>query len=130
MDEKSSYHTSKFVKEIESQFVFKINTIQTDNGSEFVNNQEETKELTLFEKTLNSLGITHKRTRPYSPWQNGKVERSHRLDTENFYNRQEFRSVEEMQKKLKRYNSRYNNIARKVLGFQSPNEIVSNYQFN
>lgn len=50
VDEKSSYHTSKFVKQIEELMGFKIKTIQTDNGSEFVNNQEETKEETLFEK--------------------------------------------------------------------------------
>ena len=36
------YHTSKFVKQIEELMGFKIKTIQTDNGSEFVNNQEET----------------------------------------------------------------------------------------
>ena len=37
---------------------------------------------------------------------------------------------EEMHRKLKRYNSRYNNIAKKVLNFKTPNEIVNNYQFN
>lgn len=71
VDEKSSYQTSKFLKELEGLFGFEIKTIQTDNGCEFVNNQEETKELTLFERTLKNLGINHKRTRPYSPWQNG-----------------------------------------------------------
>jgi len=72
-----------------------INTIQTDNGPEFVNNQVETKEQTIFEKTLESLGINHRRTRPYSPWQNGKVERSHKIDGERFYSRNEFSSVED-----------------------------------
>lgn len=130
VDEKSSYHTSKFVKQIEELKGFKIKTIQTDNGSEFVNNQEETNEETLFEKTLKQLGIEHRRTRPYSPWQNGKVERSHRIDNDQFYSKQEFYSEEEMHRKLKRYNSRYNNIAKKVLNFKTPNEIVNNYQFN
>lgn len=130
VDEKSSYHTSKFVKQLEKSFGFKIATIQTDNGSEFVNNQEETKELTLFEKTLETMGIKHKRTRPYSPWQNGKVERSHRLDNERFYKNQEFNSELDIQKKIKRYNARYNNISRKVLEFATPNEMVREYQFN
>lgn len=130
VDEKSSYHTSKFVKQLEKLIGFKIKTIQTDNGSEFVNNQEETKELTLFEKTLKQLEIEHRRTRPYSPWQNGKVERSHRIDNQQFYSKQEFNSEEEMHKKLKRYNNRYNNIAKKVLNFKTPNEMISNYQFN
>jgi transposase len=126
VEEKSCYNTSVFVLELEKKLGFKIKTIQTDNGSEFVNNQEKTREETYFEKTLKKLGIIHKRTRPYSPWQNGKVERSHRIDNK-FYERQEFKSREDMKKKVKRYNSRYNNISREVLNFKSPNEIVKEY---
>ena len=103
---------------------------QTDNGSEFVNNQIETNEPTLFELTLEELGIKHRRTRPYSPWQNGKVERIHKIDGERFYSRNEFTSVEDLKKKLKRYNSRYNNISKKVLGFKSPNQIIEEYELN
>lgn len=130
VDEKSVTNTSKFVKELEEKIGLKINTIQTDNGPEFVNNQLETDKPTLFETTLMQLGINHRRTRPYSPWQNGKVERSHKIDGERFYSRNEFTSVEELKKKLKRYNSRYNNIAKKVLGFKSPNEIIEEYKLN
>ena len=130
VDEKSVTNTSKFVKELEEKIGLKINTIQTDNGPEFVNNQIETDKPTLFETTLMQLGINHRRTRPYSPWQNGKVERSHKIDGERFYSRNEFISVEDLKKKLKRYNSRYNNIAKKVLGFKSPNEIIEEYKLN
>lgn len=129
VDEKSVTNTSKFIKTLEKTIGLKINTIQTDNGPEFVNNQIETKEPTLFEKTLETLGIKHRRTRPYSPWQNGKVERSHKIDGERFYGRNEFKSVEELKKKLKRYNARYNNISKKVLGFKSPNQIVEEYLY-
>lgn len=52
------------------------------------------------------------------------------IDGERFYSKQEFTSVEDLKKKLKRYNSRYNNIAKKVLGFKSPNQIVEEYKFN
>lgn len=130
VDEKSVTNTSRFVKELEEKIGLKINTIQTDNGPEFVNNQLETDKPTLFETTLKQLGIKHRRTRPYSPWQNGKVERSHKIDGERFYSRNEFTSVEDLKKKLKRYNSRYNNIAKKVLGFKSPNEIIEEYKLN
>jgi len=34
-----------------------------------------------------------------------------------------------MQKAFKRYRTRYNNIARKVLNFKTPNEIVEEYFF-
>lgn len=127
VDEKSVTHTARFIITLEKELGFRIKTIQTDNGSEFVNNQEETKELTAFEEALRELKINHRRTRPYSPWQNGKVERSHKIDTERFYSKQEFTSEEDLIKKVKRYESRYNNISRKILGFKSPNEIVKQY---
>ncbi len=130
VDEKSVTNTSKFIRTLESKMELKINTVQTDNGPEFVNNQVETDQPTLFELTLAELGMNHRRTRPYSPWQNGKVERSHKIDGERFYSRNEFTSVEDLKKKIKRYNSRYNNIAKKVLGFKSPNQIVEEYKLN
>lgn len=130
VDEKSVTNTSKFMRTLEEQMGLKINTIQTDNGPEFVNNQLETNLPTLFELTLEELGMNHRRTRPYSPWQNGKVERSHKIDGERFYSRNEFTSVEDLKKKLKRYNARYNNISKKVLGFKSPNQIVEEYKLN
>ena len=130
VDEKSVTNTSKFIRTLEEKMGLKINTIQTDNGPEFVNNQIETNLPTLFELTLKDLGMIHRRTRPYSPWQNGKVERSHKIDVERFYSRNEFASEEDLKKKLKRYNARYNNIAKKVLDFKSPNQIVEEYKLN
>lgn len=130
VDEKSVTNTSRFIKTLEEKMGLKINTIQTDNGPEFVNNQLETNIPTLFELTLEELGMNHRRTRPYSPWQNGKVERSHKIDGERFYSRNEFTSIKELKVKLKRYNARYNNIAKKVLGFKSPNQIVEEYKLN
>ena len=130
VDEKSVTNTSRFIKTLENKIGLDIKTIQTDNGPEFVNNQEETSQPTLFEITLKELGMKHRRTRPYSPWQNGKVERSHKIDGERFYSRNEFKSVEDLKRKVRRYNSRYNNIAKKVLGFKSPNQIVEEYKLN
>ena len=130
VDEKSVTNTSRFIRTLEERMELKINTIQTDNGPEFVNNQIETNQPTLFELTLKELGMNHRRTRPYSPWQNGKVERSHKIDGERFYSRNEFTSVEDLKSKIKRYNTRYNNIAKKVLGFKSPNQIVEEYKLN
>jgi IS30 family transposase len=74
-----------------------------------------------------NLGIEYRRTRPYSPWQNGKVERSHRLDSE-FYARKRFLSYEKMIRSVKKNCSRYNNTARKVLGFKTPNQLVLEYK--
>ena len=55
------------------------------------------------------------------------VERSHKIDTERFYSKQEFMSEEDLIKKVKRYESRHNNVSKKVLGFRSLNKIVEQY---
>ena len=125
VNEHSSYETSKMLKTLEKDFGFKIKTIQTDNGREFCNDREQKK--SLFEKVRKKLGIEYIRTRPYSPWQNGVAERSHKIDNELFYSRRRFKSEEEMYKSFKRYSTRTNHIARRVLKFRTPNEMVENY---
>ena len=127
VDEKTVTHTKKFLETLELEMGFEITTIQTDNGYEFVNDENTTDKFTAFEKELIRQEIEYKRTAPYSPWQNGKVERSHKIDNDQFYDRAEFKSEKDMKKKLKRYNSRYNNIHRKVLEFKNPNQMVKEY---
>lgn len=125
VNEHSTWTTSQFLRTLEAKMGFKINLVQTDNGREFCNDPDSPK--SLFEKTLCELEIEYKRTRPYSPWQNGIVERSHRIDGEMFYSKRRFKSEEEMLKSIKRYNTRYNNIARKILNFKTPNEMYKEY---
>ena len=125
--ELSTYSTSNFLKRLEDKLGFKVKLVQTDNGNEFVNDQDITNKKTRFEKYLEKLDIKHKRIRPYSPWKNGIVERSHRIDNELFYSRRRFSSYKQMEKAFKRYSNRYNNIARKVLNFKTPNEVVEEY---
>ncbi|MFP5528342.1 DDE-type integrase/transposase/recombinase [Peptococcus simiae] len=123
--EKSSYEPSEMVKNLEKDLGFKIKTVQTDNGREFCNDREEKK--SIFEKTLEALEIDHIRTRPYSPWQNGLVERSHKMDNDLFYSKRRFSSEEEMYRAFQRYSSRTNNIARRILNFKTLNEMVQTY---
>lgn len=125
VNELSTYETSKFLYSLEKSMGFKIKTIQTDNGREFCNDTDKAQ--SLFQIVLERLGIRHKRTRPYSPWQNGVVERSHRVDNEIFYARRRFSSEEEMYKSFKRYATRTNNICRRILKFKSSNEILKEY---
>ncbi len=67
------------------KFPYAIECVQTDNGFEFTNEMGNSKKKppTLFEKTLEQLGIKHKKSRPFTPRHNGKVERSHRKTTRN-----------------------------------------------
>lgn len=53
-------------------------------------NDDKTSKDSAFEKVALEPGIRIKRTRPYSPWQNKKVERSHREDGKMLYERKIF----------------------------------------
>ncbi len=59
--------------------------IQTDNGAEFTYPKDYNK-LHPMDKLCEQFGIMHKLIRPRTLRHNGKVERSHRLDQERFYN--------------------------------------------
>jgi transposase InsO family protein len=125
--EKSTYESAVFLKTLETEFGFRIKTVQVDNGYEFVNDPEKTDKITMFQEVANRLGIKIKRTRPYSPWQNGKVERSHREDDRIIYSRMVFTSERELEETIKKHERRYNSTAKYVLSFRSPNEMLEKY---
>ena len=85
--EHSTYSSTLFIQHCVKRFRYAIECVQTDNGSEFTNRLVGTKnpKPTLFEKTLEQLNIRHKLIKPHTPRHNGKVERSHRKDNEEFY---------------------------------------------
>lgn len=115
--EKSTYETKEFIKSLRKRMGFKIETIQVDNGPEFVNDDDKTEKDSAFEKAVKKLNMELKRTRPYSPWQNGKVERSHREDGKILYGREVFTSEKELKKKVARHEKKYNSTAKTVLDF-------------
>lgn len=125
--EKSTYETSKFLIELENKLGFKINTIQVDNGYEFVNDGDKTDKTSAFEKVAQKLGMKIKRIRPYSPWQNGKVERSHREDCKIVYNRKIFTREKDLIKQINKHQNRYNNTAKTSLNFKTPKQVVKEY---
>lgn len=59
VDEKSVTHTATFLQDLEERFGFKIETIQTDNGTEFTNHGLSIDTLSVFEEVLSSKGIEH-----------------------------------------------------------------------
>lgn len=125
--EKSTHETKKYLYDLEELMGFPIHIIQVDNGPEFVNDDYKTSKDSAFEKAAFSLGITIKRTRPYSPWQNGKVERSHREDGKILYKRKVFTSEKDLINQVKKHERRYNKTAKTSLNFKSPNEVVKEY---
>ena len=113
-----------------TEFIEKIESIQTDNGFEFTNrlNWQGTKKQTMFEKKLEELGIRHKLIKPKTPRHNGKVERSHRKDQERFYYNKVFCSFEDFKNRLKYWEKEYNNFPMKPLEWKSPNEKFKEYE--
>lgn len=65
-----------FVDTVLSRLPFRVQTVQTDNGPEFG---------IQFHWHLQDQGIHHVYIKPRTPRLNGKVERSHRMDEEEFY---------------------------------------------
>ncbi|HXU70731.1 MAG TPA: IS481 family transposase [Polyangia bacterium] len=66
----------RFADEVIRRLPFRIHVIQTDNGAEFQSK---------FHWHLEQLDIRHVYIRPRTPRLNGKVERSHRVDDQEFY---------------------------------------------
>ena len=119
--ESSSYSTVDFVKRAFIYFGYGPEIIQTDNGGEFTHTQK-TKRVHPLDVLCNKLHIEHKTIRPKTPWHNGKVERSHRNDQERFYNHLSFYSYEDLQKQMRQYLRRSNQIPMAVLGWKSPKQ--------
>ena len=66
----------RFVDYVLEKLPFQVEKIQTDNGSEFQ---------AAFHWHLLDRGVRHVYIKPSTPRLNGKVERSHRIDDEEFY---------------------------------------------
>lgn len=125
--EKSTYETTEYLKESSAAMGFPIRMIRVDNGSEFVNDGDRTSRRSRFEEAAAALGMDLRRTRPYSPWQNGKVERSHREDGKILYGRKIFTSEKDLKVQVEKHERRYNETAKTCLNFKSPNQVVAEY---
>ena len=66
----------RFIDTVLRRLPFRVHVIQTDNGAEFQSR---------FHWHLEDLDIRHVYIRPRTPHLNGKVERSHRVDDQEFY---------------------------------------------
>lgn len=127
--EHNTYSSTQFLKHVVEKFPYAIECIQTDNGFEFTNEMGNShkKPLTMFEKTLADMGIRHKKIRAYTPRHNGKVERSHRKDNEEFYARHTFYSFEDFKKQLAVRQRQYNNFPMRPLNWKSPKEVLLSF---
>jgi len=97
------YHNQQsainFVDFVIAKFPFRIHTIRTDRGHEFQ---------ALFHWHVEDKGIRHVYIKPRSPQLNGKVERSHRSDNEEFYQLLTYTDDVDLNKKLAQWEQFYN----------------------
>lgn len=135
-DDMSNLSAIRFLKEVMKISSFKIRSIKTDNGPCFTNrytgylksSNPINPRLHPFDLLCQRLNIIHYLIDPGKPAQNGKVERSHRSDQESFYDQVSFKSLNELEYKLKLWNMDYNDLEHCSLGLKSPNEYLK--QFN
>ncbi len=123
-EEHTPENSVKFLEMLVNVFPFKIQTIQTDNGTEFTYKYISDTEQCPFDTALEALKINHKLIPPRTPWHNGKVERSHRNDQRYFYDWETFRNVDELNKKLAEYLELSNNKPMRTLGYKSPQQLL------
>jgi len=89
----------KFIDYVIDKFPFRIHTIRTDRGHEF---QAQ------FHWHVEDKGMRHVYIKPRSPQLNGKVERSHRTDQEEFYQLLTYTDDVDLNKKLAEWERFYN----------------------
>jgi transposase InsO family protein len=88
-----------FLDYVIKKFPFRIKMIRTDNGHEFQ---------AKFHWYCMDKGIEHVYIKPGSPKLNGKVERSHRTDKQEFYQLIEYKSDVDLSKKIEEWEKFYN----------------------
>ena len=123
-EEHTPENTVKFLKMLFKALPFKIQTIQTDNGTEFTYKFISETEKSPMDQLLATCGTAHVLIPPRTPWHNGKVERSHRNDQRYFYDWEKFWSVEELNEKLNMHLNWSNHKTMRTLGGKSPLQFL------
>lgn len=124
-EEHTPENSVKFLRMLVKAFPFKIQTVQTDNGTEFTYKYISETEECPFDTELRTLEIAHKLIPPRTPWHNGKVERSHRNDQRYFYDWEAFYSIEDLNRKLAEHLIWSNNKPMRTLGNKSSAELLA-----
>ena len=88
-----------FIDYVVDKFPFRIHTVRTDRGHEWQ---------ARFHWHVEDKGIRHVYIKPRSPQLNGKVERSHRSDQEEFYQLLTYTDDVDLNKKLEQWEKSYN----------------------
>ena len=131
-DDHSNSSSTEFLKELLTIAPFRVRAIKTDNGSNFTNrytgylksSDPLNPRLHPLDLLCQRLNIIHYLIDPGKPAQNGKVERSHRTDQEMFYDRNKFKTLRDLQTKIRSWNKECNNLEHCGLNGKTPNEML------
>lgn len=118
----SSASGAEFLLQVVKYFPFKVEAVQTDNGSEYL--------LNFHQKTC-ELGLTHFFSEPSCPKQNGRVERFIQTVTYEYFNHQVdlLDDLGEINKRCEEFNLKYNFFRfHRALGYKTPAEALENCQ--
>lgn len=135
-EEQSSFYSIEFLKEVMKAFKHRIRAVKTDNGAIFTNRYNGTyKRADNTPKGIHALDlfcqenqIIHYLIDPGKPAQNGKVEKSHSSDQSKLYDENDFSSFQDLRRKMRKWNTEYNNLEHCGLNGLTPNEFLRNYE--
>ena len=99
------FATIKSINMLNHLYKIQFEEAITDNGAEFCSTKPKDHP---FERMLIELGIKHRRTKPFRPQTNGKVERFWRTLNEDLLDETTFDSLEHLQSELQQYLFYYN----------------------
>ena len=114
----SSQSGADFLERVIAYFPFKVEAIQTDNGSEYLLN---------FHKVCQAKEIMHYFTYPHTPKMNGRAERIIKTVVYEYFNWQYdlLPDIDEINRHCALFNSKYNTKRfHQKLGYKTPQEYV------
>ena len=98
-DKHTQTNAIDFVDHVIEKFPFRIKEIRTDNGHEFQ---------AKFHWHVEDKGVRHAYIKKGTPQLNGKVERSHRSDQDEFYKLMSYKDDIDLETKLEEWENFYN----------------------
>jgi transposase InsO family protein len=122
--DKTQESSSEFLNQIIDEACYDIETLLTDNGTEYKGRKNEH----LFCKIASQNNITQRFTKPKTPRTNGKAERVIRTLMEMWHNKYEFKSNQDRLRELKRFVNFYNHTKpHKGIDNMTPTEKLIEY---
>lgn len=118
----SSASGADFLQKVIAYFPFKVEAIQTDNGSEYLLN---------FHKACTDKGIIHYFTYPHTPKMNGRAERIIKTAVYEYFHWQYdlLPDLDQINRHCMIFNSKYNTKRfHQKLGYKTPQEYVNLYK--